>query len=65
VERDALDDELDGIVIKLDDLKDRERLGATAHHSRWAMAYKFEPRREVTEKGGHSDGERRDRPRAQ
>ena len=54
VERDALDD-----------LNDRERLGATAHHSRWAMAYKFEPRREVTEKGGHSDGERRDRPRAQ
>jgi hypothetical protein len=54
VERDALDD-----------LKDRERLGAIAHHSRWAMAYKFEPRREVTEKGWHSDGERRDRPRAQ
>ena len=65
VERDAFDDEIDGSVIKLDDLKDRERLGAIAHHSRWAMAYKFEPRREVTEKGGHSDGERRDRPRAQ
>jgi hypothetical protein len=29
------------------------------------MAYKGEPRREVIEKGGHSDGERRDRPRAQ
>jgi hypothetical protein len=65
VEGDALDDEIDGIVIKLDDLKDRERLGAIAHHSRWAMAYNFEPRREVTEKGGHSDGERRDRPRTQ
>ena len=65
VERDALDDEIDGSVIKLDDLKNRERLGAIAHHSRWAMAYKFEPRREVTEKGGHSDGECRDRPRAQ
>lgn len=65
VERDALDDEIDGSVIKLDDLKNRERLGAIAHHSRWAMTYKFEPRREVTEKGGHSDGERRDRPRAQ
>jgi DNA ligase (NAD+) len=47
-ERDALDYEIDGIVIKLDDLKARERLGATAHHPRWAMAYKFEPRREVT-----------------
>jgi DNA ligase (NAD+) len=47
-ERDALDYEIDGIVIKLDDLKARERLGATAHHPRWAIAYKFEPRREVT-----------------
>ena len=65
VERDALDDEIDGSVIKLNDLKDRERLEATAHHSRWVMAYKGEPRREVIEKGGHSDGERRDRPRAQ
>jgi DNA ligase (NAD+) len=65
VERHTLDDEIDGIAIKLDDLKDRERLGAIAHHSRWAMAYNFEPRREVTEKGGHSDGERRDRPRTQ
>jgi hypothetical protein len=65
VERDALDDEINGSVIKLNDLKDRERLGTIAYHSRWAMAYKFEPRREVTEKGGHSDGERRDRPRAQ
>jgi DNA ligase (NAD+) len=48
VDRDALDYEIDGVVIKLDDLKARERLGATAHHPRWAMAYKFEPRREAT-----------------
>ena len=47
-ERDALDYEIDGMVIKLDDLKARERLGATTHHPRWAMAYKFEPRHEVT-----------------
>jgi DNA ligase (NAD+) len=47
-ERDALDYEIDGIVIKLDDVKARERLRATAHHPRWAMAFKFEPRREVT-----------------
>ncbi len=47
-ERDALDYEIDGIVIKLDDLKARERLGATAHHPRWALAYKFEPRHEIT-----------------
>jgi DNA ligase (NAD+) len=47
-ERDALDYEIDGIVIKLEDLTARARLGATAHHPRWAIAYKFEPRREVT-----------------
>jgi DNA ligase (NAD+) len=47
-ERDALDYEIDGMVIKLDDLKTRERLGATVHHPRWAMAYKFAPRHEVT-----------------
>jgi DNA ligase (NAD+) len=31
----------DGIVIKLDDLALRERLGATAKFPRWAVAYKF------------------------
>lgn len=31
----------DGIVIKLDDLSLRERLGATAKFPRWAVAYKF------------------------
>jgi NAD-dependent DNA ligase adenylation domain len=65
IERDALDDEIDGIVIMLDDLKDRERHEAIAQREWWAVAYKGEPRREVIEKGGHSDGERRDRPRAQ
>jgi DNA ligase (NAD+) len=46
--RDELDFEIDGIVIKLDDLAARERLGATARHPRWAYAFKFPPRREVT-----------------
>jgi DNA ligase (NAD+) len=46
--RDRLDYEIDGIVAKVDDLSARVRLGATAHHPRWAIAYKFEPRREVT-----------------
>ena len=31
----------DGIVIKLDDLALRDRLGATAKFPRWAVAYKF------------------------
>ena len=46
--RDELDYEIDGIVIKLNDLDARADLGATSHHPRWALAYKFEPRREVT-----------------
>jgi DNA ligase (NAD+) len=46
--RDELDFEIDGIVIKLDDLAARERLGTTARHPRWAYAFKFPPRREVT-----------------
>jgi DNA ligase (NAD+) len=47
-ERDDLDYEIDGIVVKLDDLDMRAELGATSHHPRWAMALKFEPRKEVT-----------------
>jgi DNA ligase (NAD+) len=47
--REDLDYEIDGVVIKLDDLQARERLGATSHHPRWAYAYKFKPRKEVTE----------------
>ncbi|MFQ6046841.1 MAG: NAD-dependent DNA ligase LigA [Gemmatimonadales bacterium] len=46
--RDELDYEIDGIVIKLDDLAARERLGATARHPRWAFAFKFPPRKEIT-----------------
>ena len=33
--------EIDGIVFKLDDLASRENLGMTAHHPRWALAWKF------------------------
>ena len=46
--RDDLEYEIDGIVVKLDDLESRDGLGATSHHPRWAFAYKFPPRREVT-----------------
>lgn len=47
-DRDRLDYEIDGIVIKLDALDERADLGSTSHHPRWAMALKFEPRKEVT-----------------
>lgn len=33
--------ETDGAVVKLDDLKLREKLGSTAKAPRWAMAYKY------------------------
>ncbi len=47
-DRDDLDYEIDGVVVKLDDLDARADLGTTSHHPRWAMAFKFEPRKEVT-----------------
>ncbi len=47
-DRDNLDYEIDGVVIKVDDLNTREDLGATSHHPRWALAFKFEPRKEIT-----------------
>jgi DNA ligase (NAD+) len=46
--RRSLDYDIDGIVIKLDDLVARQQLGATAHHPRWALAFKFAPGLAVT-----------------
>lgn len=34
---------IDGLVIKLDDLKKRGALGETSHSPRWARAFKFDP----------------------
>jgi len=47
-DREGLDYEIDGVVIKLDDLSSRSAIGVTSHHPRWALAFKFEPRQEVT-----------------
>jgi DNA ligase (NAD+) len=46
--RDDLGYEIDGVVIKLNDLAAREELGWTSRHPRWAFAFKFPPRKEVT-----------------
>jgi DNA ligase (NAD+) len=40
-ERNELDYEADGVVVKVDDLALQEVFGATAHHPRWAIAFKF------------------------
>jgi len=46
--REELDYEIDGVVIKVDDHEARDVLGATARAPRWAFAYKFPARKEVT-----------------
>ena len=40
--RHSVDVLTDGVVIKIDDLRTREVLGATAKFPRWAMAFRFE-----------------------
>lgn len=39
--RDSLPYEIDGIVIKLNNLADQAKMGVTAKYPRWATAYKF------------------------
>lgn len=47
-ERDKLDYEIDGAVIKVDDFAVRQKLGVRHRSPRWALAWKFAPREEVT-----------------
>ena len=46
--RDSAPWEIDGVVFKLDNLAKRELLGQTAHHPRWALAWKFPPEEATT-----------------
>ncbi|NBU35852.1 MAG: DNA ligase (NAD(+)) LigA [Bacteroidetes bacterium] len=41
IERNAYPYEIDGIVVKVDARELQERAGFTAHHPRWAIAFKF------------------------
>ena len=48
LEREKYTCDIDGAVIKLDDLAARETLGATAKFPRWAVAYKYPPEEKLT-----------------
>lgn len=42
--RDAYDYEIDGMVIKVNEITLQQECGSTAHHPRWAIAFKFKAR---------------------
>ncbi|MBL7815223.1 MAG: NAD-dependent DNA ligase LigA [Saprospiraceae bacterium] len=46
--RDEYGYEIDGMVIKVNDLKIQDACGYTAHHPRWAIAFKFKAKAAVT-----------------
>lgn len=46
--RSTLPFDIDGIVIKVDDLREQTNIGSTGKHPRWAVAYKFAAEQAVT-----------------
>ena len=47
--RDSLDFDIDGMVVKVNDLEQRRKLGFTSKSPRWAIAYKFPAEKALTE----------------
>ena len=47
-DRDKLDYEIDGTVIKVNSIEQQRILGATTKHPRWSIAYKFKARQATT-----------------
>ncbi len=46
--RGTLPFEIDGVVLKVNSVKHQNRIGATMHHPRWAIACKFDPEEAIT-----------------
>ena len=46
--RDSFNYEIDGMVIKVDDRSQQELIGVTAHHPKWAIAFKFKAKQAIT-----------------
>ena len=47
-EREELPFDMDGAVLKVNDLASREKLGSTAKNPRWAVAFKYPPEKKYT-----------------
>lgn len=46
--RDSLNYDIDGVVLKVNEIAVQERMGFTSRVPRWAVAYKFPPQEEIT-----------------
>lgn len=46
--RDSYKYDIDGMVVKVDDIRQQQEAGSTGHHPRWAIAYKFKAKRART-----------------
>jgi DNA ligase (NAD+) len=48
IQRESLDYEIDGVVVKVDSYRLQQELGEKSRSPRWAIAYKFPPRQAIT-----------------
>ncbi len=48
IKRDSYAYEIDGMVVKVNDLRTQDQCGSTSHHPRWAVAFKFKAKQATT-----------------